>query len=206
MFDHKCFMGWMDHPLPTCAAWKKTNLPWLTNFFGVKVKMFLFVFYLKLLLTVRPIKTVITHVRINLNSLMLSSMLSKKIIPKQATYVAYTRAVCKFCGFTLLRPIGTLWRCSDGLFFEVPSFSRTCCRPLITSKFLASELPFHGWKSPEIAWDEIWIEYCVRLGKSGSVDPHYNIRHTVQISPGPCDFWAFPTMKRELRGKKFRSD
>jgi hypothetical protein len=21
-----------------------------------------------------------------------------------------------------------------------------------------------------------------------------------------CDFWAFPTMKRELRGKKFRSD
>jgi hypothetical protein len=22
----------------------------------------------------------------------------------------------------------------------------------------------------------------------------------------PCDFWTFPTMKRELRGKKFRSD
>jgi hypothetical protein len=22
----------------------------------------------------------------------------------------------------------------------------------------------------------------------------------------PCDFWAFPTMKKELRGKKFRSD
>jgi hypothetical protein len=22
----------------------------------------------------------------------------------------------------------------------------------------------------------------------------------------PCDFWAFSTMKRELRGKKFRSD
>jgi hypothetical protein len=21
-----------------------------------------------------------------------------------------------------------------------------------------------------------------------------------------CDFWAFPTMKRELQGKKFRSD
>jgi hypothetical protein len=27
---------------------------------------------------------------------------------------------------------------------------------LITSKFFASELPFHGWKSPEIAWGEIW--------------------------------------------------
>jgi hypothetical protein len=22
----------------------------------------------------------------------------------------------------------------------------------------------------------------------------------------PCDLWAFPTMKRELRGKKFQSD
>jgi hypothetical protein len=22
----------------------------------------------------------------------------------------------------------------------------------------------------------------------------------------PCNFWAFPTMKRELRGKKFQSD
>jgi hypothetical protein len=22
----------------------------------------------------------------------------------------------------------------------------------------------------------------------------------------PCDFWAFPTMERDLRGKKFRSD
>jgi hypothetical protein len=34
--------------------------------------------------------------------------------------------------------------------------SKTCSRPLITSKFLASELPFHGWKNPEIAWGEIW--------------------------------------------------
>jgi hypothetical protein len=31
--------------------------------------------------------------------------------------------------------------------------------------------------------------------------PHQNIRHTVQILPH-----AFPTMKRELRGKKFRGD
>jgi hypothetical protein len=33
-------------------------------------------------------------------------------------------------------------------------FSKTCCRLLITSKFLASELPFHGLKSSEIAWGE----------------------------------------------------
>jgi hypothetical protein len=50
-------------------------------------------------------------------------------------------------------------------------FSKTCCKSLITSKFLALELPFHGWKSPEIVWGEIWIEFYVLLGKSGSVEP-----------------------------------
>jgi hypothetical protein len=34
-------------------------------------------------------------------------------------------------------------------------FSKTCCRPLINLKILASEFPFHGWKNPEIAWGEI---------------------------------------------------
>jgi hypothetical protein len=34
-------------------------------------------------------------------------------------------------------------------------FSKTYCRPFVISKFLASELPFHGRKSPEIAWGEI---------------------------------------------------
>jgi hypothetical protein len=41
-------------------------------------------------------------------------------------------------------------------------FSKTCCRPLITSKFLALELPFHGCKSPEIARGEIrtaWLMF-----------------------------------------------
>jgi hypothetical protein len=41
-------------------------------------------------------------------------------------------------------------------------FSKTCCTQLITSKFLASELPFRGWKILQIAWDEIWIEFCFR--------------------------------------------
>jgi hypothetical protein len=74
-----------------------------------------------------------------------------------------TVAVCKVRGLILLLRVGTLCRCGDGLFFDVPPlandaflqrstyFSKTCCRPLITSKFLASELPFHGLKSPEIA-------------------------------------------------------
>jgi hypothetical protein len=33
-----------------------------------------------------------------------------------------------------------------------------------------------------------WIEFCVRLGKSGPVEPHQNICHTVQISPHAIAF------------------
>jgi hypothetical protein len=70
-----------------------------------------------------------------------------------------------------------LWKCCDGLFFDLPpSVSDaflTKLLPLLenvlqnvynklqedsgTGGFLASELSFHGWKSPEIAWGEIWI-------------------------------------------------
>jgi hypothetical protein len=42
-------------------------------------------------------------------------------------------------------------------------FSKTCSRPFVASikriveqADLTSELPFHGWKSPEIARGEIW--------------------------------------------------
>jgi hypothetical protein len=61
--------------------------------------------------------------------------------------------------------------------------TKKCCRPLIASKFLASKLCFHGWKSPEIAWGDIGVQFCVRLGKCGSVDPHQNTRRKAQISP-----------------------
>jgi hypothetical protein len=59
-------------------------------------------------------------------------------------------------------------------------FSKTCCRPLITSKFLASELPFHGWKSPEIAWGEIWTSW--RMFWWGSFDPlFFQTEHRIQF-------------------------
>jgi hypothetical protein len=77
----------------------------------------------------------------------------------------YMRAVCRVRRLTLLLRAENFWRCCDGLL-------KTCCRPLITSKFLASDRPFHGWKSPEIAWGKTWIKFCVRLGKSRSVEPH----------------------------------
>jgi hypothetical protein len=52
-------------------------------------------------------------------------------------YVLYTRAVCKVCGHILLRRVGTLWRCGDGLFFEVPPLASdallTTLHPLLES-------------------------------------------------------------------------
>jgi hypothetical protein len=34
--------------------------------------------------------------------------------------VFFTRAACKVRGLTILLRVSTLWRCGDGLFFEVP--------------------------------------------------------------------------------------
>jgi hypothetical protein len=70
----------------------------------------------------------------------------------------------KVRGLTLLLRVGTLCRCGDGLFFEVSPLASdallSALHPLLENalqtvdhfKILASELPFHGWKSPEIAW------------------------------------------------------
>jgi hypothetical protein len=68
------------------------------------------------------------------------------------------KAICKVCGLTLLLCGGAVT-----VFFKVPPLASnallTTLHPLIknmlqtvASKFLASELPFHGWKSPEIMW------------------------------------------------------
>jgi hypothetical protein len=58
----------------------------------------------------------------------------------------YMRAVCKVRGLTLLLRVGTMWRCGDGLFLEVPplandklfiqrstQFSKNCCRSFAAS-------------------------------------------------------------------------
>jgi hypothetical protein len=87
------------------------------------------------------------------------------LVVRPRQIIQYTRAVWKVCGLTLLLRVGTLRGCSDGLFFEVPPLASdallTTLHPFLendsgTGGFLVSELPFHSWKSPEIAWGEIW--------------------------------------------------
>jgi hypothetical protein len=50
---------------------------------------------------------------------------------------------------------------------------------------------------------EIWIEFCVRFGKSGSVDPYYNIHHTVQISSPSIFIGFFPPWKGSSEARNF---
>jgi hypothetical protein len=68
----------------------------------------------------------------------------------------------------LITLVGTLWRCGDGLFFEVPPLASnvllTMLNPLLKNmlqtidhlKISCTGAPFHGWKSPEITWGKTW--------------------------------------------------
>jgi hypothetical protein len=62
-----------------------------------------------------------------------------------------TRAVCKVRGLVLLLQVGTLWRCSDGLFFEVPPLARdallTTLQPLFENGVtVVLKEHFLGWR------------------------------------------------------------
>jgi hypothetical protein len=127
-----------------------------------------------------------------------------------------TRTVCKVRGHTLLLRVGTLWRCVDGLFFEVPPLVSdallTMLHPLLENvlqtvdHFVISYLgaPFSWLEEPRnlMGRDLNWLLYSAWEKWTGGTSPEH-----LPYSPdlAPCDFWAFPTMKRELRGKKFRS-
>jgi hypothetical protein len=77
------------------------------------------------------------------------------------------------------------WQMMHFLWYST-QFSIMCCIPLITLKFCAPELPFHGWKSPEITWG----------GCSNGVPPIHFLwakHNSIQISPyvisGPFQPW-----------------
>jgi hypothetical protein len=131
------------------------------------------------------------------------------------TYIVwykYTRAVWKVRGLTLLLRVGTLWRSGDGLFSEVPSLASdaflTTLHPLLENVLQTVDhfeisclvAPFSWLEKPrnlmgrDLNWIlcSAWKEW---IGGTPSEHP--------PCSPdlAPCDFCAFQTMKRELRGK-----
>jgi hypothetical protein len=110
-----------------------------------------------------------------------------------------------------------LWRCGDGLFFEVPPLVGdallTTLHPLLENllqtvdRFEISCLcaPFSWLEKPRnVRGRDLDCMADVPLEFHLSTFSKLNAVFNSDLAP--CDFWAFPTMKRELRGKKFRSD
>jgi hypothetical protein len=131
--------------------------------------------------------------------------------------VTSTTVICKVRGLTLLLRVGTLWRCGDGLFFEVPPLASdallTTLHPLLENVLqTVDHLEISCLRAPFLWLEKLrncmgrdlnWI-LCSAWKKWISGTPLEHPPYSPNLAP--CDFWAFPTMKRELWGKKFRSD
>jgi hypothetical protein len=129
----------------------------------------------------------------------------------------HMRAICEVRGLTLLLRVWTMWRCGDGLFFEVPPLTSDALlktpHPLFENALQTVNRVETSCLGALFSWlekprndmerDLNWI-LCSAWKKwiGGTTLEH------PPCSPDltPCDFWAFPTMERELWGKKFRSD
>jgi hypothetical protein len=120
----------------------------------------------------------------------------------------YTRAVCKVRGLTLLHWVGTLCRCGDGLFVEVPPLASdallTTLHPLLENVLQTVDhfensclgAPFSWLEKPRnlTGRDLNWI-LCPVWKKWIGGTPLEHPPYSPDIAP--CDFWAFPTKKRE---------
>jgi hypothetical protein len=127
-----------------------------------------------------------------------------------------TKAVCKVRGLNLLLRTGTLWRCGDGLFFQVsplPSDALLATlHPLLENALQTVDhfeifclgAPFSWLKKPRNRTGrDLDCMANVLMGFYRSTFSKQNTEFNSHLALRY--FWAFATMKRELRGKKFRS-
>jgi hypothetical protein len=100
-----------------------------------------------------------------------------------------------------------LWRCGDGLFFEVPPLASdailTTLHPLVENVLQTVDhfeisclgAPFHGWKSPEIARSRSELNSVFGLEK---VDQWNPIRTSaIQSRSRPMRFLGFSNHEKE---------
>jgi hypothetical protein len=126
------------------------------------------------------------------------------------------KGIWKVHGLTLLLRVGTLWRCADGLFFNVSPLASSA---LLTTlhPLLKNVLHINQFKISCLGAPFSWLEKSrnhigrdldcmedVLMGFYWSTFSKPNTELNSDLSP--CDFCAFPPLKRELWGKKFRSD
>jgi hypothetical protein len=120
-------------------------------------------------------------------------------------------------GLTLLLHVGTLWRGGDSLFFEVPPFASdallTTLHPLLENvpqtvdhfEISCFGIPFSWLEKPRNCMgQDLDCMVGILMGFHRSTFSNSNTEFSSDLAP--CDFWAFPTMKTEIRRKKFRSN
>jgi hypothetical protein len=117
-------------------------------------------------------------------------------------YYYNTRAVCKVRGLTLLLRIGTLWRCGDGLFFEVsPLVSDahlTTLHPLLENVLQTVDYFENSCLGASFSWFEkprnrmnrdLDCMADVLMGFHRATFSKPNTEFNSDFDP--CDFWAF---------------
>jgi hypothetical protein len=129
----------------------------------------------------------------------------------------FLTAVPKVRVLTVLLGVGTSWRCDDCLFFEVTPLVRdallTTLHPLLENvlqtvhHFEISNLgsPFSWLEKPRNRMGrdlDCMADVLMGFRPSTFSDPNTEFNPDL----APCNSWAFPTTKKDLRGKKFRSD
>jgi hypothetical protein len=121
--------------------------------------------------------------------------------------VLCTKAVCKVRGLTLLLRVGTLWRCGDGLFFQVPPLASddallTSLHPhlenvlqtVVYFEISCLGAPFSWLKKHRnrMGRDLNWIlPLAWKLWVGGTSLEHPPYRTYI----GPWDFWYFQPWK-----------
>jgi hypothetical protein len=149
---------------------------------------------------------------------LLQKRYTRKKPCKIKTYIyIYMRAVLKVRGLSLLLRVGTLWKCGDGLFFEVPPLASdallTTLYPLLKNVLQTVDhfeisclgAPFSWLEKPRNRMGrdlDCMANVLMGVPRSAFSKPKTKFNSDL-VS---CSFGAFPTMKREIRSKKFRSD
>jgi hypothetical protein len=108
-----------------------------------------------------------------------------------------------------------MWRCHDGLFFEIPPLARdallTTLHPFLENvvqtinhfEVSCFGAPFPWLEKPRNRMErDLNCIADVLMGFHRSTFSTPNTEFNSDLVP--CDVWAFSTMKRELRGKKFQ--
>jgi hypothetical protein len=107
-----------------------------------------------------------------------------------------------------------LWRCDDGLFFEVPPLASdgllTTLHPLLENVLQTVDHFEISCLGTPFSWLEKPINHLGRdldcmanvlMGFHQSTFSKPNTEFNLELAP--CDFWAFPTMKRSFEERNF---